>query len=69
MKNEKIAGRVLSYAMAAAYVGLSRTSLYAKAEDDPSFPRPIKLSARRVGFLRGDLDDWLAKRAAERSEI
>jgi prophage regulatory protein len=30
------------------------------------FPRPLKLGARRVGFLESEIGVWIAERAAER---
>lgn len=45
------------------YVGLSRASIYAMmARDDGSFPRPIKLGERAVGWRSADIDAWLAAR-------
>ena len=46
---------------AAAYVGLPPSTFRAHvAKDVP----PVQLTKRRVGWLRSDLDTWLAKRAA-----
>ena len=30
------------------------------------FPRPIPLSARRIGWIEAEIDDWLIQRAAAR---
>lgn len=30
------------------------------------FPKRLQLSARAVGWLEGEVDDWLARRAAQR---
>jgi predicted DNA-binding transcriptional regulator AlpA len=32
-----------------------------RAADDPTFPRKIKLSARRVGYLRSDIEAYLQR--------
>ncbi len=48
-----------------ARTGLSRSSVYA-AIAQGAFPRPIKLSARAVGFLSSEIDAWIAARAAAR---
>lgn len=45
--------------------GLGRSSIYA-AIARGKFPRPIKLSARAVGFVSTEIDQWIAGRAAER---
>lgn len=47
-------------------VGMGRSSLYA-AIAAGTFPKPIKLSARAVGFLSTEVDQWIAARAAERA--
>ena len=48
-----------------ARTGLSRSSVYAYMANG-AFPRPIKLSARSVGFLSHEVDAWIAERAAFR---
>ena len=46
-----------------ARVGLSRSTIYALMQrDDGSFPRPIKLGERAVGWKAEDIDAWLAAR-------
>jgi prophage regulatory protein len=44
--------------------GLSRSTIYAKQDPgssqfDPAFPQKIKLGARAVGWLKGDMLTWL----------
>lgn len=46
--------------------GLCRASVYKLIKNDPSFPRPVKLGTRAVGFLENEIDDWIEKRAAAR---
>ena len=41
--------------------GLKRSSIYAKIEDG-SFPKPIKLSMRAVGWLEHEVQEWLKNR-------
>ena len=41
--------------------GLSRSSIYAKM-DNGTFPKPIKLSERCVGWIESEIQDWLASR-------
>lgn len=46
--------------------GLGRSSIYAAiARGD--FPQPVKLSARAVGFMSVEIDQWIAVRAARRA--
>ena len=42
-------------------VGLSRSSVYA-AVSQGSFPRPIRLGARSVGWLEIEIEAWVARR-------
>lgn len=47
--------------------GLSRTSIY-KRVSEGTFPKPIALGGRAVGWIEAEVNDWLAKRiAASRS--
>ncbi|MGM0984685.1 MAG: helix-turn-helix transcriptional regulator [Pseudomonadota bacterium] len=46
---------------AARYLGISRGSLYT-LRNDPDFPPAISLGRRAIGFLRTDLDAYLARR-------
>lgn len=51
-------------------VGLKRSAVYAKLrlnpsrpnEYDPSFPPPVRLGVRSVGWFAADIDGWLATR-------
>lgn len=42
-------------------VGLSRTSIY-RAAKDGSFPQPIPLGPRAVGWTSTSIDAWIASR-------
>jgi len=44
-------------------VGLSRSTLYSRIAAG-SFPAPINLGPRAVGWLAAEIDDWVAKRIA-----
>ncbi len=41
--------------------GFSRSTIYRLIESG-RFPKPIKISARAVGWISTDLDEWLATR-------
>ncbi len=47
------------------YVGLKRSQIQALIERG-EFPRPVKLSARRIAFLASEIAEWQAKRIAMR---
>lgn len=41
--------------------GLGRSSIYALMAEG-KFPRPVKLSARAVGWYESDINEWLEHR-------
>jgi len=45
-------------------VGLSRSTLYAMMAEG-SFPKPVKLGKRAVGWREADVLDWLESRHVE----
>ncbi|WP_338364654.1 AlpA family phage regulatory protein [uncultured Pseudoalteromonas sp.] len=45
---------------AAAYIGVSKPTLWRLAERDPSFPKKICISKRCCVYRKADLDVWLA---------
>lgn len=44
-----------------ARTGLSRSSIY-QGIADGTFPRPIKLGLRSVGWLEDEIDEWIRQR-------
>lgn len=54
---------------AVALTGRCRSAIY-RGIAEGTFPRPIKLGARSIGFLRSELDAWIADRiAASRNPV
>lgn len=52
--------------------GLSRSAIYTRLDPkspqcDPSFPRPVSLGARAVGWYSHEIDEWLANRPRRNS--
>jgi prophage regulatory protein len=45
---------------AAAYIGVSKPTLWRLAEQDKSFPKKIRISNRCCVYRKADLDTWLA---------
>ena len=43
-----------------AVTGRSRSTIY-KWMDEGSFPKPVKLGPRAVGWREADINDWLNK--------
>lgn len=59
--------RIFRIAHVVALVGKSRSAIYAMLDErhpsyDPTFPRPISLGKRSVGWFLSDLQAWLASR-------
>ena len=38
--------------------GLSRSTIYLRISED-SFPKPVSLGGRAVGWIESEIDDWL----------
>jgi prophage regulatory protein len=51
-----------------AHTGLSRSTIYARVREG-SFPAPISLGAKAVGWLQSDIEDWIAERVRSRRNI
>lgn len=51
-----------------ARTGLSRSTIYAKlrrnpkrpGDYDPTFPKPVAIGAKAVGWIEAEIDAWLA---------
>jgi prophage regulatory protein len=44
-----------------ARTGLSRSTIYLRVSEG-TFPRPVSLGARAVGWVESEISDWLAGR-------
>ncbi len=57
--------------------GLSRSSLYAKLKPnpkrptdyDPTFPRPVPIGTKAVGWVEHEVDDWIAAQVKKAREM
>ncbi|WP_442890693.1 helix-turn-helix transcriptional regulator [Chitinimonas sp. JJ19] len=52
-------------------ISRSRAGVYAMLDArhpsyDPTFPRPIKIGSRRIGFVEHELDAWIVERMQAR---
>jgi len=41
--------------------GLSRSTIYLRVQEG-TFPRPVNLGSRAVGWLENEIEEWLAAR-------
>lgn len=46
-------------------IGLSRSSIYNLLKQDKTFPQPLHLSARAIGWFETSIDEWLLSRASK----
>lgn len=54
-----MANTILRLPAVKARTGLSRSTIYLRVSEG-SFPRPISLGARAVGWLEAEIEGWLA---------
>lgn len=60
--------RILRRKQVEARTGLSRSSIYARlrhnpkrpGDYDPTFPKPVSVGAKAVGWLEHEVDAWIA---------
>jgi predicted DNA-binding transcriptional regulator AlpA len=45
------------------YLSISLTTLWRLGENDPMFPNKIHITSRCCGYLKTDLDKWLAEKS------
>ncbi len=50
--------QILHITDAAAILGISRATLRRVMKADASFPRPLRIGARRIGWRRDELIRW-----------
>lgn len=51
-----------------ARTGLSRSTIYLRLAEG-SFPRPVSLGARSIGFVEAEIDAWVDERIRARPDI
>lgn len=59
---------VLRLPLVKARTGLSRSTIYLRIAEG-SFPKPVSLGARAVGWLESDIEQWLTSRVEESRAI
>jgi prophage regulatory protein len=61
MKSDTVVGRIFSMADLESRLGLSRATI-TRMVDAGTFPKPLKLGARRIGWRDTTIDEWLSSR-------
>ncbi len=56
-----MANAILRLPLVKARTGLSRSTIYLRIAED-SFPKPVSLGDRAVGWLESEIEQWLASR-------
>jgi prophage regulatory protein len=51
-----------------ARTGLSRSTIYQRVSEG-TFPKPLSLGARAVGWLESEIDEWLSSRLRARGDV
>lgn len=59
--------RIIRRKAVEARIGLSRSTIYSKlrrdpkrpGDFDPTFPRPVSIGAKAVGWVESEIDAWL----------
>ncbi len=51
-----------------ARTGLSRSTIYLRLAEG-SFPRPVSLGARSIGFVEAEIDAWVDERIRARPDM
>ena len=55
--------RVLSPGKVAEMLGVARSSLFRIRRDpEAEFPAPIRISTRRIGWVSGEVQEWINSR-------
>lgn len=56
---------IQNFQQTAKYLGVAQNTLRKMIRDDKTFPRPIRLSERRLAFKISEVDKWLDENRIE----
>ena len=59
---------MISVKSLAARLMLTKSSIYRLLDEDPGFPRPIRLTGRRIAFLEPEVDAYIQARIDARDQ-
>jgi prophage regulatory protein len=63
-----MANTILRLPIVKARTGLSRSKIYLRLSDG-SFPRPVSLGARAVGWLESEVDAWIDRQIEQSRNV
>ena len=63
-----MAQKILRLPDVKARTGLSRSTIYLRLAEG-SFPRPVSLGARSIGFVEAEIDAWVDERIRARPDM
>ena len=49
-------------------IGLKRTAIADLVKNDPTFPKPVRITSRAIGWFEDELDGWFENLAGRREE-
>lgn len=61
--------RLLKLPELMARTALSRSEVYRRVRDDPTFPQPAKLGARSVAWMEAEVDAFVLSQIARRDAM
>ena len=61
VKGSNMPHTILRLPAVQAAIGLSRSTIYLRIAEG-TFPKPVSLGARAVGWLQSDIEEWLRQR-------
>jgi prophage regulatory protein len=64
---QEIRKKILRYRGVMTTTGLARSTIYLRMAEG-TFPRPISLGGRAVGWLEEEVEDWLSTQIARSRE-
>lgn len=53
----------------AAFLGCGVATVWRRTKDDPTFPKPIKLSPRVTVWKLSELEDWISSRRVQSTVV
>ena len=68
MNSETRKTRLIRINEVVSRVGLCKASIYNRIKDG-SFPRPVSLGGKSVGWLESSVDQWIEERCAAAEKI